>query len=330
MALSAWMSMKTAVLDLPLGGGKGGIVVDPKTLSENELERLSREYVRRFFRYLGPGTDVPAPDMNTNPKIMGWMVDEYSVLAGKWTPGAFTGKSLAAGGSKGRDRSTAQGGFFVLSEYLSSKGQSVSGKTVAIEGAGNAGLTMAEILEKAGAKVVAISDSKGGIFVPSGIETAKISGLKKDRRNVSNYPNAGTISSNALLELDVDILIPAALENRITAENADRIKAPVVLELANGPTTPEADAILFKKGTAVIPDILSNAGGVTVSYFEQVQNDSNFYWSAEDVAEKLESRMRHATRDVVVKSAELRRELRMGAFVLAMGRIIAAMEARGW
>lgn len=330
MALSVWMSMKTAVLDLPLGGGKGGVVVDPSKLSQTELERLSRAYVARFFRYLGPGTDVPAPDVNTNPKIMAWMVDEYSRLAGKWTPGAFTGKPLSAGGSKGRDRATAQGAFFVLSEFLAEEGQSLQGKTVAVEGAGNAGLTMIGILHAAGAKVVAVSDSGGAAHLAEGFDDQILARLKKERKSVSEYPGAKKIGADELLELDVDILVPAALENRLTATNAPKVRAKLVLELANGPTTPEADAILFKRGIPVIPDILANAGGVTVSYFEQVQNDSNFHWTAEEVAVKLESRMRSATRDVVDKAREHGRELRMGAFVLAMGRIIAAMDARGW
>lgn len=227
------MSMKTAVLDLPLGGGKGGIVVDPSKLSEKELERLSRAYVNRFFKYLGAGTDVPAPDVNTNPKIMAWMVDEYSRLAGKWTPGAFTGKPLAAGGSKGRDRATAQGGFFVLSEYFKIVGQTLEGKTVAVEGAGNAGLTMIEILHAAGAKIVAVSDSKGAIRHTEGLDDQIIAELKRDRKSVTEYPGAEKIAVDDLLELDVDILVPAALENRITADNASKIRAKLVLELAN-------------------------------------------------------------------------------------------------
>ncbi len=259
MALSVWMSMKTAVLDLPLGGGKGGVVVDPSKLSETELERLSRTYVSRFFRYLGPETDVPAPDVNTNPKIMAWMVDEYSRLAGKWTPGAFTGKPLSAGGSKGRDRATAQGGFFVLSEFLAEEGQSLRGKTVAVEGAGNAGLTMIEILHAAGAKVVAVSDSGGAAYRAEGFDDQTLARLKKERKSVTEYPGAQKIGADELLELDVDVLVPAALENRLTAANARKVRAKLVLELANGPTTPEADAILFKRGIPVIPDILANA-----------------------------------------------------------------------
>lgn len=233
MALSAWMSMKTSVLDLPLGGGKGGVVVDPSKLSEAELERLSRAYVNKFFKYLGSETDIPAPDVNTNPKVMAWMVDEYSKLAGKWTPGAFTGKPLSAGGSKGRDRATALGGFFVLSEYLKTYEQLLEGKTVAVEGAGNAGLTMIEILHAAGAKIVAVSDSKGGAYLAEGMDAKTVSSLKKDRKSVTEYPGAKNITADELLALDVDILIPAALENRITEANAPRVKAKLILELAN-------------------------------------------------------------------------------------------------
>lgn len=233
MALSAWMSMKTSVLDLPLGGGKGGVVVDPSKLSEAELERLSRAYVNKFFKYLGSETDIPAPDVNTNPKVMAWMVDEYSKLAGKWTPGAFTGKPLSAGGSKGRDRATALGGFFVLSEYLKTYEQLLEGKTVAVEGAGNAGLTMIEILHAAGAKIVAVSDSKGGAYLAEGMDAKTVSSLKEDRKSVTEYPGAKNITADELLALDVDILIPAALENRITEANAPRVKAKLILELAN-------------------------------------------------------------------------------------------------
>lgn len=330
MALSVWMSIKTAVMDLPLGGGKGGIVVDPSKLTKGELERLSREYVRRFHRYLGAGTDVPAPDVNTNGQIMAWMTDEFSKLAGKWSPGAFTGKPLTVGGSKGRERATAQGGYYVLAEYFAAKGVSIAGSTVAVEGAGNAGMIITEILTAAGAKVIAISDSRGGVILDTGLAPKTLRALKaKKGGSVIEYPGATRIGAEELLELKVDILVPAALENRITADNAGQIKAGVILELANGPTTPEADKILFQNGVVVLPDILANAGGVTVSYFEQVQNDINFYWSAEEVERQLEPRMRAATREVVAKAATLGRELRMGAFALAMARIIAAMEVRG-
>ena len=329
MALSVWMSIKTAVMDLPLGGGKGGVVVDPSRLSRAETERLSREYVRRFHRYLGAGVDVPAPDVNTNGQIMAWMTDEFSALAGRWCPGSFTGKPLTVGGSRGRERATAQGGYYVLCEHLRAQGRAVSGSTVAIEGAGNAGLILAEILAEAGARIVAISDSRGAVRLDSGLDPRKLRELKSAKGGtVASYPGAQAIGVDELLELKVDILAPCALENRLTADNAGRVKAGVVLELANGPTTPEADAILFRNGVTVLPDILANAGGVTVSYFEQVQNDANFYWTDDEVRARLEPRMRAATRDVTAKSAELGRELRMGAFVLAMTRIIAAMEVR--
>lgn len=294
MALSTWMSIKTAMLDLPLGGGKGGIIVDPKTLSARELEALSRGWVRQLYKYLGNNQDIPAPDVNTNGQIMGWMTDEYSRLVGEWTPGVFTGKPLSIGGSLGRDTATAQGGLYALEAYLIHNSENILDKKIIVQGAGNAGLTMIELLAKKGINVVAISDSHTGIHDPAGLDIDQIVTLKKNRQSLDSYVGGQKVTNAELLTLDCDILIPAALENQITRENAHEIKAKLIIELANGPTTPEADEILFSRGIAVIPDVLANAGGVTVSYFEQVQNNTNYYWSAGEVAEKLKLKMEKA------------------------------------
>ncbi len=324
-----WMSMKCAVIDIPLGGGKGGIVVNPKELSQGELERLSRGYVREIYKYIGPETDVPAPDVNTNPKIMAWMMDEYSRLVGKYAPGSFTGKPLSSGGAKGRGSATAQGGVYVLQKILELQGEEVSGKTVVIQGAGNAGLTMAQLLEKLGAKIIGISDSRGGIYHEGGLDIAKISDLKAARKSVIEYADAETLGEKEVLEKPCDILVPAALENQITPENAPNIQASYILELANGPITPEADSILEKRKIQVIPDILANAGGVMVSYFEQVQNNMNFYWEADEVDAKLHKQITHAAIGVYETAHEYSSSYRRAAYIIAMKRIFAAMQDRG-
>ncbi|MBB1554051.1 Glu/Leu/Phe/Val dehydrogenase [Candidatus Gracilibacteria bacterium] len=329
-ALSVWMTIKCAVLDLPLGGGKGGIIVNPKELSAGELERLSRAYVRAIFKEIGPLADIPAPDVNTNPAIMGWMMDEYSRLAGVYTPGSFTGKPVGSGGSKGRVRSTAQGGMYVLLKYLELTNDSIEGKKIIVEGAGNVGLIFAEIAESLGAKIVGISDSRGAIFNENGISVSKIIALKNAKKSVMDYADAEKISDEAMLEKNCDILVPAALENRITENNADKIAAKLIVELANGPTTPEADAILTSKNIPVIPDILANAGGVTVSYFEQVQNNTNFYWEAEEVVEKLQKKMENAMTEVFSMTNNLNTNLRKGAYAIALKRVFDSMKVRNY
>lgn len=328
-ALSMWMTFKCAVIDIPLGGGKWGIIVNPKELSEGELERLSRGYVREIYKYIGPETDVPAPDVNTNPKIMAWMMDEYSRLVGKYSPGAFTGKPLSSGGSKGRGAATAQGGVYVLQKMLELKNDSVEGKTIALQGAGNAGLTMARLLVNLGAKVIGISDSRGGIYNENGIDVAKISEIKAGRGSVVDYKDAEKLKEREVLEKDCDILIPAALENQITVDNAKNIKSKLILELANGPVTPEADKILEEMGIDVIPDILANAGGVMVSYFEGVQNDMNFYWEEEEVDEKLHKKITAAAQAVSDTAEEYKTSYRAAAYIVAMKRIFDAMKDRG-
>ncbi len=329
MALSAWMSIKTATLDLPLGGGKWGIIVDPKTLSKRELEALSRGWVQKLYKYIWPLDDVPAPDVNTNGEIMSWMVDEYSKLVGHWSPGTFTGKPLSIGGSLGRDTATAQGGLYVLEAYLASKWSNLAGKKVVIQGAGNAGLHMIDLVHKAGAILIGTSDSKTGIYDANGLDVDAIITLKENKKSLTEYTSGNKITNTELLELECDILIPAALENQITEENAKNIKASLILELANGPITPLADDILFGKNIPVIPDILANAGGVTVSYFEQVQNNMNYYWSREEVQQKLKLKMETALYGVLESSKKHSVMLRTGAYVVAMKRILEAMKVRG-
>jgi glutamate dehydrogenase len=328
-ALSMWMSFKCAVIDIPLGGGKGGVIVNPKELSLGELERLSRGYVRELYKYIGPEADVPAPDVNTTPQIMAWMMDEYSKLVGVYSPGSFTWKPLTSGGSAGRGRATAQGWVYVLQKILELQWETLSGKTIVIQGAGNAGLTMAEILVWLGAKIVGISDSRGGIYNALWLDIIKITAIKEAKGTVHDYEDATKMGEAEVLTQNCDILIPAALENQITKENASNIQAKIILELANGPTTPEADAILEAAWVAVIPDILANSGGVMVSYFEQVQNNMNYYWEEEEVNTKLHKKITHATQSVHETAAEYSTSYRAAAYIIAMKRIFDAMKDRG-
>ncbi len=328
-ALSMWMSVKTAVVDIPLGWWKWGIIVDPKKLSLWELERLSRWYVREMFKYIGPLEDVPAPDVNTNPQIMSWMADEYSRLA--WVPslGSFTGKPVSFGGSLGRDKATAQGWVYVLQKILELKNISLAWKTIAIQWAGNAWLTMAWLLEDLWAKIVAVSDSSTGVYDENWVDIQAIKMIKASKKSLQEYTSWKKITNAELLELKVDILIPAALENQITSQNMNNIQASLILELANGPVTPEADEVLYKNGITVIPDILANAGGVMVSYFEQVQNNMNYYWSADEVETKLKEKITNAALGVFQMAQNQQTMLRTGAYMIAMKRILDAMKARG-
>jgi glutamate dehydrogenase (NAD(P)+) len=330
-ALAAWMTWKTAVMDLPLGGGKGGVVCNPKEMSERELEQLSRGYIRAIGHYIGPDIDVPAPDVYTNPQIMAWMMDEYEKLVGRSAPGVITGKPLPLGGSAGRGDATARGGMYCIREACKVLGINPKGATCAIQGYGNAGQFAHKLGEELlGLKVVAVSDSKGGIYNPNGLPAQEVIAFKEKTGTVVGFPGAKSITNAELLELSVDILIPAALENQITASNADRIKAKIVAELANGPTTPEADAILFKKGIYVIPDFLCNAGGVTVSYFEQVQNAMMYYWTAEEVYQKLDQKMTAAFHAVHKMAKEHKVHSRLGAYLVAVQRVAEAVKLRGW
>ena len=330
-ALAAWMTWKTAVADLPLGGGKGGIVCNPKEMSERELERLSRAYIRQVGRILSEETDIPAPDVYTNPQIMAWMMDEYSFIRGYNVPGVITGKPIPLGGSQGRGDATARGGMYCTREASKVLGIDLKGATAAVQGYGNAG-QFAHILgqELLGLKVVAVSDSKGSIYNPDGLDPEAVIAHKQETRSVINFPGAKNITNAELLELDVTVLFPAALENQITGANAGNVKARIVAELANGPTTPEADEILFKNGIYVIPDFLCNAGGVTVSYFEQVQNAYNYYWDLETVQERLDKKMTAAFHTVHETAQKYGVNNRMGAYVVAVSRVAEACKLRGW
>ncbi len=319
-ALAFWMALKCAVAGIPMGGGKGGITVDPKKLSKGELERLSRGWVRGLSDILGPYKDVPAPDVNTTPEIMSWMADEFAQITGDKTGAVITGKPLGKGGSEGRGTATAQGGFYVFEAMKKDLNMPEKCK-VAIQGFGNAGSYAAEIWENAGHTIVAVSDSKGGVYNPNGMDVKKLMEYKKTNGSLANFPDAQNVTNEELLEVECDLLIPAAFENQITATVADKVKAKAVLELANGPTTPEADEILFKKNIPVIPDVLANAGGVTVSYFEWDQNLKNEHWSEKEVFEKLRPLMSDASEKIMQISKQANTDLRRGAFILALEKI---------
>jgi len=330
-ALAAWMTWKTAVMDLPLGGGKGGIICNPKQLSERELERLSRAYIQAISWIMGPERDIPAPDVYTTPQIMGWMMDEYSKLRGYTAPGAITGKPLSLWGSLGRDDATARGAWYTIREAARVLDIDLSKARVAIQGFGNAGTFAATLgLELFGCKVVAVSDSRGGVFNPRGLDYHDVHAHKEKTGSVIGYGGGEAISNADILETDADILIPAALENQITAENASHVKARIVAEAANGPTTPEADAILHRRNVFVIPDFLCNAGGVTVSYFEWVQNQRGMPWELEDVHRRLDRKMTRAFGEVLQSSRKHNVDMRTGAYCVAVARVAEATRARGW
>jgi len=329
-ALASWMTWKTAVMNLPYGGAKGGIICNPKEMSEGEIERLTRAYAARIANEIGPYVDIPAPDVYTGPREMAWIMDTYSKIVGAPTPGVITGKPIELGGSLGRNEATGRGVVIVAREAAKRLNIDLSKATVAIQGYGNAGSFAARIIhEEYGAKVVAVSDSKGGIYNPDGLDPEKVLEHKKKTRSVINYPGAEPISNKELLELDVDILIPAALEGVITKDNADNIKAKIISEAANGPTTPEADEILYEKGILVIPDILANAGGVTVSYFEWLQNLSRDYWTLEKVRSRLEEFMTKAFSDVYDTHKEKKINMRKAAYVIAIQRVAQAIKLSG-
>ncbi len=329
-ALAAWMTWKTAVVDIPYGGGKGGIVCNPKEMSEGEKERLARGYIRSLGRFIDPKIDIPAPDVYTTPQIMIWMMDEFSKTTGYNAPGIITGKPVGAGGSLGRDDATARGGMYTLREAAKVRGIDLSNATVAIQGYGNAGQFAHKLVEELfGSKVVAISDSRGGVYVESGLDFKESVKVKQDTKTVINI-KGDQISNEELLELNVDILIPAALENVITEKNADNVKAGVSVELANGPTIPEADLILHENNVYVIPDFLANAGGVTVSYFEWVQNQSGYYWPLQRVQRELDEHMTKAFYDVHEMRGEKNVHNRLAAYLVAVKRVVDVMKLRGW
>jgi len=330
-ALAAWMTWKCAVADIPLGGGKGGVICNPKEMSSGELERLSRAYIDAIWEFIGPDRDIPAPDVYTNPQIMGWMMDEYSKLKGCSIPGVITGKPLSIGGSLGRDDATARGGVYTIIEAAKHLGIDLSTATVAIQGYGNAGSHAAILLNDiAGAKIVAISDSKGGIYNKQGLGLHKVLKHKMETGSVINFPQTENISNSELLELKVDILSPAGLETVITEKNASEIKAKIVAELANGPTTPEADKVLYQNKVFVIPDFLCNAGGVTVSYFEWVQSLYRLYWDEKEVHQRLGEKMTKAFQTVLAESLKRKVNMRSAAYIVAVIRVAEAMKLRGW
>lgn len=329
-ALAALMAVKCAVVGIPLGGGKGGVTIDPKKYSEKDLEKVSRAWAKAMAPYIGVDKDIPAPDVYTNGQIMSYILDEYEKVVDHSEPGVITGKPIDLGGSLGRNIATAQGGVYVLEEVIEDLGIDRTNIRIAVQGFGNAGATAAMILHKMGYKIVAVSDSSAGLYSESGLDPNEVMKAKEENGITSfKGENVKVITNAELLECDCDILIPAALDNQITLENADKVKAKVVLELANGPTTPEADEILFKKGITLVPDVLANAGGVTVSYFEWVQNRSGERWSENTVLEKLKDIIVQSYRDVKYLSKEKSVDFRMGAFLLGVKRIYDAMKLRG-
>ena len=330
-ALSAWMTWKTAVVDIPLGGGKGGVTCNPKTFSAAETERLARAYIRAVASTLAVSKDVPAPDVYTTPQIMAWMMDEYETIMGYHHPGVITGKPIPLGGSEGRGDATARGGVYVTREAAKELGIDLRDKTMAIQGFGNAGQYAAllghEIL---GLNLIAASDSMGGIYSQKGLDSKKVVEYKLRNGSLQGFPGADAISNEELLELDVTVLFPAALENVITDRNADKIRCKISCELANGPTTPEADEILYKNNVFVLPDFLANAGGVTVSYFEQVQNTYNFYWPLQEVHQRLDEKMTRAFHGVYEMYLKEKVNMRRAAYLVSVARVAEACRLRGW
>jgi glutamate dehydrogenase len=328
-ALSIWMSLKCGITNLPYGGGKGGIICDPRKMSFRELERLSRGYVRAISQIVGPTKDIPAPDVYTNSQIMAWMMDEYSRLREFDSPGFITGKPLVLGGSHGRETATARGVTMCINEAVKKKGKELQGARVVIQGFGNAGSYLAKFMHDAGAKVVAVSDVYGGVYDPDGLD---INYLLDRRDSFGTFSQlfTDTISNKELLELDCDILVPAAISNQITEENAANIKASIVVEAANGPTTLEATKILTERGVLLVPDILASAGGVTVSYFEWVQNNQGYYWSEEEVMEKLEKVM-VSSFDTIYQQAQTHQvDMRLAAYMIGIKKVAEASQFRGW
>ena len=326
-ALAFWMGIKCAVADVPFGGGKGGVTVNPKELSVSEIEELSRKWVQAFYKEIGPTKDIPAPDVYTTPQIMAWMMDEYEKLTGTKAPGVITGKPLELGGSLIRDIATALGGVYVLVEAAKKIG--LGGKRVVVQGFGNAGMNAAKILHGLGYQIIAVSDSKGGIFNKGGLDIPEVIKVKKETKSVVDYLNGEKITNEDLLKLECDILIPSALSNQITKENAETIGTKIILELANGPTTPEADEILHSKDILVLPDILANSGGVTVSYFEWVQNNYGYYWDEETVKSRLKEKMVTAFDQIWEKYSGGEHDFRTQAYVLAIEKILKAEKLRG-
>ncbi|MDA2913313.1 Glu/Leu/Phe/Val dehydrogenase [Acidobacteriia bacterium AH_259_A11_L15] len=328
-ALAAWMAWKTAVVNIPFGGGKGGVICDSRRMSLGELERMTRRFVSEILPIIGPDRDIPAPDMYTDAQTMAWVMDTYSMTVGYSSLGVVTGKPVSLGGSEGRNEATARGCLFVAQEAGKVKRRPLKGATVAVQGFGNAGSIAARLFAEQKAKIIAVSDSRGGIVNPRGIDVAKAIRHKEKSGSVIGLAGTSRIRNQEILELKCDILIPAALENVITADNANNIKAKIIVEAANGPVTPMADDILSRKGVFVVPDILANAGGVTVSYFEWVQDLQNFFWEENEVNNKLETIMKRAFHEVYETSRKYRVTMRVAAYILAVGRVADATLVRG-
>jgi glutamate dehydrogenase/leucine dehydrogenase len=328
-ALAAWMTWKTATVNIPYGGGKGGVICDPKKMSKGELERMTRRYASEILPIIGPDQDIPAPDVYTDAQTMAWIMDTYSMTRGSSVPGVVTGKPLSLGGSPGRNEATARGCLFVTEEACKARKVPLRGATVAIQGFGNAGAIAARLFAERKAKIIAISDSRGAVYNSRGIDPMKAVRYKERSGTVVGMPSTSRISNDDLLTLKCDILIPAALENVITLDNADLIKAKIIAEAANGPTTPRADEILARKGVFLLPDILANAGGVTVSYFEWAQNLQGFSWSEQQVNQQLQAVMQRSFNDVYEIAKKYRTHMRTAAYVLAVGRVADATLVRG-
>ena len=330
-ALAAWMTWKCAVVNIPYGGAKGGVICDPKHMSKGELERLTRRYATEISLIIGPEIDIPAPDVYTDSQTMAWIMDTYSMQKGYSVPGVVTGKPISLGGSEGRNEATGRGCAYVIREAAKDLGVRIKGGSVAVQGFGNAGNICADILyDEQGAKIVAVSDSKGGIYKADGFNPHAVEEHKKKTGSVVGFPGAKSISNDELLELKVDVLVPAALENQITPKNADNIQAKIVGEAANGPTVPAADTVMFEKKITVLPDILANAGGVTVSYFEWAQDIQGYYWALNEVNQRLEQVMVRSYNDVHKVATERKVHHRTAAYVLAIQRVVDAMRIRGF
>ena len=328
-ALAMWMTWKCAVVGIPYGGSKGGVVCDPKTMTQQQLETLTRRYTTEIALLIGPERDIPAPDVNTNAQTMAWIMDTYSMHAGHTVPAVVTGKPLSIGGSEGRNEATARGAVYTIIEAAKHLGLDLEGARVVVQGFGNAGSFSAKLMHELGAVVIGLSDTQGGIFNPKGIDPNKVDAYKRETGSVSGFPGADKVSNSQLLELDCDILIPAAIENQIGEHNAPNIKAKLIAEAANGPTSPEADRILYDKGAFLIPDILCNAGGVTVSYFEWVQDLQNLFWREATINARLKEVMVKSFNDVLQMSLKHKLNMRTAAYMVAVGRVAEATLTRG-
>ena len=328
-ALAAWMTWKCAVAGVPFGGGKGGVICDPTKMSKRELEALTRRYVAEIIDAIGPDKDVPAPDVNTNEQVMAWVMDTYSMHVGHTSTAVVTGKPIVMGGSLGRREATGRGVMITTREAAKHLGIDIQGATVAVQGFGNVGSVSADLLQRIGAKIVAVTDWKGGVYNPKGLDVGKLIAYTAEHTTVAGFPDAEPLATNKIFEMDVDILVPAALENQITKDNASRIKAKIIAEGANGPTTPEAHKHLYDRGVFVIPDILANAGGVTTSYFEWVQDRHGYFWEESEVNERLERKMQVAFDTVLGTSIKYNTDMRTAAYIVAINRVATVTKMRG-